>query len=182
MGGVSMGFLDRLLKRTVRNAVNQTVDRTVDRAVNNALNKTLGDNSVNHSSPNAGYSQNNTNYSAPQPQRPQQINGQNCGDLSAYFYNILAGAFPDYEIKAGIPATAIGASNPAAKNYDFCLFKAGRVAAAIMLTPHNRDRNSAFLTAKAACYNAGIPFINFYTHYPNEREYVINRVKSFIKA
>ena len=49
-----------------------------------------------------------------------------------------------------------------------------------MLTPHNRDNNLAFRNAKQACQAAGVPFINFYSHLPNEREYVVTRIRSML--
>ena len=55
----------------------------------------------------------------------------------------------------------------------------GAPRAIVMLTARNRDRNQAFLGAKESANRAGIPFINFYNHLPNEPQYVVNRLKSF---
>ena len=93
---------------------------------------------------------------------------------------ILAADFAAYEIQRGIDATSLGSPISPCKPYDYCLWENGRLAAVIMLTEHNRDRNALFLNARRAAEQSGIPFINFYTHMPNERSYVRERIRSFL--
>ncbi len=102
-------------------------------------------------------------------------------DANAYFASILSEAFADYGVKAAVAASELGfdAATPA-KPYDFTLTQDGVCRGVVMLTPHNRDNNAAFKNAKAAAQKAGVAFINFYTHYPNERNYVISRIHSFL--
>lgn len=93
---------------------------------------------------------------------------------------ILAACFPAYEVQREVPASAFGWSVSPARPYSYCLYSGGYLSAVIMLTPHNRDNNAAFRNARAACAENGIPFINFYTHMPNERQYVVERIRSFL--
>ena len=45
-----------------------------------------------------------------------------------------------------------------------------------MLVEHNRDNNRAYLGAKETAVKSNVPFINFYLHMPNERNFVISRI------
>ncbi len=112
---------------------------------------------------------------------PANNNAALPADLKAHFARILADEFSSYEVRTEAAADNLGfaAASPA-KPYDFALIKGGKTAGVVMLTPHNRDRNAAFKNAKAAAAKARVPFINFYDHYPNERSYVIERIKSFL--
>ncbi|MEA4911179.1 MAG: hypothetical protein VB092_01010 [Oscillospiraceae bacterium] len=101
--------------------------------------------------------------------------------LKARFASILSEEFSAYEVKTDVAPAQLGAAAAPARAYDFALYKGGRAAGVILLTPHNRDRNAAFKNARAAAQKAGVPFINFYEHYPNERSYIVTRIKSFLK-
>lgn len=100
--------------------------------------------------------------------------------MKAHFDGILKSEFSQYNIQENVEAISSSGAGKGYRPYTYVLYKGGRAAAAIMLTPHNRDNNKAFRGAKNACSKAGVPFINFYTHFSNERNYVINRIKSFI--
>ncbi len=101
-------------------------------------------------------------------------------DIRAEMDGILASDFSAYQIQRGIDAAALGSPVAPCKPYDYCLWEGGRLAAVIMITEHNRDRNTLFLNAKKAAAQSGIPFINFYTHMPNERGYVTQRIRNFL--
>ncbi len=113
-------------------------------------------------------------YAAPRAQEAPKRN------LFAFFGELLDSEFSEYEVQTRVAAPALGLNVDPCKPYDFILCRDGYVCAAIMLTPHNRDRNAAFLNARAAAQQLGIPFVNFYLHYPNERSYVIRRIRSFL--
>ena len=100
-------------------------------------------------------------------------------DAERRFGQILAEEFADLQVvKEAAPGSiGISAPNPC-RPYSYALLRGGRPVMAIMLTPHNRDRNSAFLNARKAAQGANIAFLNFYTHFPNERGYVVSRIKS----
>ncbi|MDD3401267.1 MAG: hypothetical protein PHT58_06550 [Eubacteriales bacterium] len=101
---------------------------------------------------------------------------------TAYFAAILRSNFPQYMVHQNVPASRLGLDAVGnEKPYDFVLYGNDDIAGVIMLTEHNRDRNMAFRNAKGAAQDAGIPFINFYKHYPNESDYVIERIRSYLK-
>jgi len=94
-----------------------------------------------------------------------------------YFAEILASEFSQYEVKENVPVSDIGGIG---KAYDFGLYSNGKLVAVIPLVEHNRDHNRAYLGGREAAKKENIPFINFYLHMTNERNYVINRIKRLI--
>ena len=105
---------------------------------------------------------------------PRAVRGERGKD---YFASILSQDFSAYDVRENVSPAELGGGG---KSYDFGLYQAGRLVGVVMLTPHNRDRNQAFLSARQTCQRAGIPFINFYTHMPNERGYVADRIRSML--
>ena len=166
-----MGLFDKALKGvlagSVKNAVNKAAHELKD-AINDITDTDKSGGQSSSSS--TGASQVQQPFTAP----------ADSASLTARFDGLLRAEFPGYTVERGVTASALGFS-PAGKPYDYCLYKGGVPAGVIMLTEHNRDRNAAFLNAKAAAKNAGVPFINFYTHFPNENAYVTGRIKSFIR-
>ena len=94
------------------------------------------------------------------------------------FDEIFAAEFSDFQIVKEAVPQSVGISAPTpCRPYSYALLRGGQTALVILLTPHNRDRNSAFLNAKKSAISSNIPFLNFYTHYPNERGYVVSRIR-----
>jgi hypothetical protein len=44
----------------------------------------------------------------------------------------------------------------------------------------SHSENVKYLISRMYAKNVGLPYINFYTNYPNEKEYVVERIKSFL--
>lgn len=184
-------ILMRAIKRSVNEAVTNTVQNTVANVVSNTVGETMGESaqfcmrcgaklaSGDRFCPDCGAPQ-----SAPLP-RPASLSRRNRARripdrvLNAYFAEILASEFPEYEVRRDVPPSAlcVGAEGT---SIDFVLYQGGIPAAAIPLTPHNGDRNQGFYGMKQACCDAGVPFINFYRHMPNTRDYVVARIRSFL--
>ena len=95
-----------------------------------------------------------------------------------YFRAILQDCFYNYIIREDVPVAELGGTG---KPYDFALFSGGECCGVVVLVAHNRDNNRAYLGGKAAAIASGVPFINFYTHMPNERGFVINRIRRLAK-
>jgi hypothetical protein len=149
--GVIMGFLDDLLKKVISSAAEKPA--TQERTERQ-----------------------------PAPRPAPQSYSPPPNDMKAHFDEILKDEFSQFEIKENVSAENISAEGAGKgfRPYTYVLYKNGRASAAIMLTPHNRDSNKAFRGAKDMCRQAGVPFINFYTHFANRRDYVVNRIKSFV--
>ncbi len=195
-----MSLFDKA-KRAVNRAVDSAVTKSVTGAVENAVGDfftSVGVNSKQIYCPNCGKQLNSgtrfcTGCGAkieqqPQPQNtarqaaPSYAAPSERGTMPEYFAKILAEDFSDYSVQRFASAASVGvAAKIPSKPYDFALIKNGAVAGVIMLTEHNRDRNSAFLNAKNAALSAGVPFINFYTHMANERGYVVSRIRAMAR-
>jgi hypothetical protein len=161
-----MGLFDRL----VRNAVGDALKDVVGNAVNQALgtDQPAADATAGPAA--------DTSQSAAQPAAQPAAAGEQLGGADG-FRKMLAAEFPGLAVREQVPVSEFGGEG---KPYDFALYRDGRAVAVIMLTPRNRDNNRAFKGAKEAAGTAGVAFINFYLHMPNERSYVAQRIRSFV--
>lgn len=108
------------------------------------------------------------------------------------FYQTLKALEPEYKVIPQVNLASIikkvnkGYINELFKNIDFAIFdnEFKKVLLLIELndSTHNQiNRKDRDLKVKKICNDANIKLITFYTKYPNEREYVINRIKGEIE-
>lgn len=108
------------------------------------------------------------------------------------FYQTLKALEPEYKVIPQVNLASIikkvnkGYINELFKNIDFAIFdnEFKKVLLLIELndSTHNQiNRKDRDLKVKKICNDANIKLITFYTKYPNEKEYVINRIKSEIE-
>ena len=116
----------------------------------------------------------------------------------AYFREILATEFAAYSVRENVPVTDVAGfvndefqlykTRPRqaykaewGRPYTFLLEQAGVPKGVVMLGKGNsHDSNVKYLIARMYAKKAGIPYINFYTQMPNERDYVIGRIRKFL--
>ena len=116
----------------------------------------------------------------------------------AYSREILATEFAAYNVRENVPVTdLVGFANDEFKLYEtrptqaykaewgqpytFVLEQAGIAKGVVMLgNGHSHDSNVKYLIARMYAKKLGIPYINFYTQMPNERDYVIGRIRKFM--
>ena len=115
-----------------------------------------------------------------------------------YFREILATEFTAYSVRENVPVTDLAGfandefqlykSRPRqaykaewGRPYTFLLEQDGRPKGVVMLGKgHSHDSNVKYLIARMYAKKSGIPYINFYTQMPNERDYVIGRIRKFL--
>lgn len=117
-----------------------------------------------------------------------------------YFAEILATDFPQYSVRQNVPVTELAgfatdefklyATRPQqsykaewGQPYTFVLCQGVAPVGVVMLgsgTSHNK--NVKYLIARMYAKKLGLPYINFYTQYPNERDYVVSRIRKFMNA
>ena len=175
-----MGLFDSLknlgLDKIV-DSIGESIESAAER-VNDAVN--------NNPSDSSGYAQQNTQYAAPQnagyaaPQSAENFAPQDEKvDVVQKFEQIFATDFADLQVTKEASPESVGIAAPGpCRPYSYALWRGGQPALVIMLTPHNRDHNAAFMNAKAAATNSNVAFLNFYTHFLNERNYVVSRIRS----
>ncbi|MDR3070254.1 MAG: hypothetical protein LBU38_04510 [Propionibacteriaceae bacterium] len=166
-----MGFLDRLAKGAIGDALKGVTDsagEAVARAVTGATGLT---GSQPQAYPTSGSipGQSDSGHSPSSP-----VAGKRG---KAYFAQILAQDFADLTVREDVPVTEL---NGTGKPYDFGLYRESQLIAVVVLVEHNRDNNRAYLGGKNAAAAAGIPFINFYLHMPNEHGFVVGRIRRFL--
>jgi len=163
-----MGLFDNL-KKTALSKIVDVVEKTIE----NVPGVTTGSGSSY-----GGTSPSRPSSSAPSFQNNSTDSNKNI-NVDQMFEQILATEFSNMQVVKNASPESVGVSAPhPCKPYSFALLRNGKAAVLIMLTPHNRDRNSAFLNAKKSALNSNTKFLNFYTHFPNEQDYVISRIKN----
>jgi len=121
-------------------------------------------------------------------------------DWFGYFSDIIRQEFPLYSVRTNVPVTDLtGNAQDDFKLYEtrplqtyraewgqpytFVLYRSGSPAGVVMLGSGNsHSRNVKFLIARMYAKKLGLPYINFYTQMPNERHYVIERIRSLLIA
>lgn len=140
---------------------------------------------------------------APQAQQqsyePDHCEKRSEAEWMAYFREILAKEFPQYSVRENVPVQEV-AGNVSAEfqlyptrpkqayqaewglPYTFVLYNAGTVSGVILVGKRqNQSRNVKFLIAKMYAKKMGIPFVSFYMDAPNERDYVVKRMRSHVR-
>ena len=120
-------------------------------------------------------------------------------DFPAYFAGILSTEFPQYSTKRNVPVTELAGNatdhfqlyktRPMQSYkaewgapYTFVLYQGGAPAGIVMLGDGaSHCRNVKYLISRMYAKKMGLPYINFYTQMPNERAYVVKRIKEFMK-
>lgn len=120
-------------------------------------------------------------------------------DFPAYFAEILSTEFPQYSTKRNVPVTELAGyatdefqlyeSRPLQSYkaewgapYTFVLYQGDAPVGIVMLGDgSSHSRNVKYLISRMYAKKLGLPYINFYTQMPNERAYVINRIREFMK-
>ena len=118
----------------------------------------------------------------------------------AYFENIIRAEFPDYAIRRNVPVTELVGHAESrfrlygtrpeqvykaewGRPYDFVLYRNDKPVAVVMLGDrHSHSSNVKYLISRMYAKRLYLPYINFYTQYPNTRDYVANRLHRFIEG
>ena len=179
-----MGLFDSI-KKTAINKIVDNAGKSIGNSIGNTLGKTISnkiENTLGGVLPKSGsspvYPAQNRQSSSNQVFENQGSWNQDFAVVDRKFDQILASNFSDLQVVKNASPESVGILAPQpCRPYNYALLRNGKIAVAILLTPHNRDRNSAFLNAEKAALNSKVAFLNFYTHYPNERDYIVSRIR-----
>ena len=135
-------------------------------------------------------------YASPQPERVERE--KTPAEWNTYFKEILMSEFPSYTIRENVKVTdlvgfvadecQLYTTRPTqvykaewGQPYTFVLESDGKAKGVVMLgNGHSHDAGVKYLIARMYTEKLGIPYINFYTQMPNERSYVIGRIRKFM--
>lgn len=119
-------------------------------------------------------------------------------EWESYFKEILMSEFPSYTIRENVKVTdlvgfvsdeeQLYSTRPRqvykaewGQPYTFVLEAGGSPKGVVMLGKgHSHDENVKYLVARMYAEKLNLPYINFYTQMPNERSYVIGRIRKFL--
>ena len=119
-------------------------------------------------------------------------------EWNAYFKEILLSEFPTYTIRENVKVTDLVGfvadecqlykTRPTqvykaewGQPYSFVLENGGKAIGVVMLGKgHSHDSGVKYLIARMYAKKLDIPYINFYTQMPNERDYVIGRIRKLL--
>ena len=119
-------------------------------------------------------------------------------EWEAFFRDILRSEFPSYAVREKVAVTDLAGfvSDEAqlyttrpkqvykaewGQPYTFVLESGGAAKAVVMLGKgHSHDENVKYLVARMYAEKLNLPYINFYTQMPNERAYVVGRIRKFL--
>ena len=135
--------------------------------------------------------QTNSSYQYPKIERTEE-------EWIAYFREILTTEFTQYTIQECVPVQNLagyvseefklyeGRPTQAyraewGRPYDFVLSQNGQPKGLVMLGKgHHHDNKVKYLISRMYAQKMGLPYIKFYTQFSNKRDYVIQRINSFM--
>lgn len=111
----------------------------------------------------------------------KELTPQLAADTQKQFDEWFRYCFSDYVIEKDVPASRLDASaHPACTPIQFLFIRDSRPVLAVVLVTQKNYRGKNVKGTQELCEKAGIRYIRFFMEYPNERDYVIDRVKSFL--
>ena len=140
----------------------------------------------------------NPTPSVPPVRSAETVREKSVEEWRAYFREIIRSACALYEVREDVPVTdlvgnvsdefQLYATRPRqvykaewGKPYTFVLYQGGVPKGVVMLGDgHSHYANVKYLIARMYAKKIGIPYINFYTQMPNERDYVVGRIRRFL--
>lgn len=118
----------------------------------------------------------------------------------SYFAEILRTQFPQYSVRRNVKVTEL-AGNTAdefklyptrpqqtyraewGQPYTFVLYLGATPSGVVMLgSGSSHSKNVKYLIARMYAKKLGLPYINFYLQFPNERAYVVERIQKLMNA
>ena len=161
-----MGFLGNLIKNQIERAVSNAVGEAVDNSVGAAIRNKFGQNGTEGTQ---NFS-NSSNKAVGKKSSSEKV-------LRQRLEEVFAEEFAGCEVRKDLQAGVNGA-----KNYSYGLYFNGMPKAMIMVCNngvHHAIRSERLAEQASASY--GVPYMNFFAHLPNEKEYIANRLKTNIR-
>lgn len=178
-----MGLFKDLLKSVAGDLISK-----VQEAATNATTPRPGSSSVNpHSGGRGSF-----------VSSPTDNPGRSDAESVAYFEGVISASFPQYSVRKNVPVTELAGNvtdsfqlyktRPTqsykaewGEPYTFVLSEGGVPKGIVMLgSGHSHCANVKYLISRMYAKKLGLPYINFYNQMPNERAYVISRIRKFM--
>lgn len=137
--------------------------------------------------------------STPEKEPNEEFNHYSIDSARKYFRNILQLYFTQYEIRENVPVTSVRGSETLVEEkfwkdmprkhykpeegrpYDFGMYQGGELKAVVSLGGgSSHDMKKEYLVSRAYAKKAGIPYINFYIQFENDKQYIVDRVRKMM--
>lgn len=166
-GEKGMGFLGDLFKKEAKKLVSDIVDNVIGNEPN-VVNRTYSDNGSNTT-----YHQSSTTAARRTSTNRRPASGDAVYDTLRH---IITTEFSTYELRENIPVAEFGLSEDIF--YTFGMYQNGTSVLMInVYADRNQYRLKRYRLAKEVAENRGVKHLNFFTHLPNERDYIVNRLR-----
>lgn len=169
-----MGFLESLVRRQVRRLVSDAVDEVVDNTVGAAIRGAFENNGTEGTQ---NFSNNsNSSYTSSAPKRKTGNKASGEAVLRQRLEEVFAEEWSEYTVQQNMMSGVAGA-----RNYSYGLYLNGVPKAMIMIitsSSHHNKKEDRLAAQASAAY--GVPYMDFYSHLPNEKEYISRRLKENI--
>lgn len=162
-----MGFLGDLIGNFVKKEASDMISDAVNKTIGNVVSSNNQRNNYN-SDNNSTYKRNDSN-----------LGGGEDG-FRERFESIIAQEYSEYELVKNVSAYDFGADE-GAREYSYGLYYNGQPKLMIMIIRDNNGyRRSDVLKARRACEAKGISYLNFMVYFPNEYNYIADRIRNVI--
>ena len=164
-----MGFLDDLFKavNTIKN-----VAETFNKQNGGAYGQQQTKPAPNFNDP-AGSPQNSGTQNVAGMEEDVQV------DVRKEIEEIVAECFPQYELRRNVSPTTIGGQGRFL-DYSYGLYHDGVPKLFIMIVGQKTCSHRMYRWSKEEAANKGITMINFVEHFPNQYDYVKNRLAQYL--
>lgn len=92
---------------------------------------------------------------------------------------VLAESFPQYQVSENVSPSTIGGQGRF-MNYSFGIYSAGSPRLFIMLVGKTTCSTRLYRWSKEQAAKSGVPMINFVEHYPNNVNYIMERLQKYL--
>ena len=170
----------------LKNILGMVAGEMIGQIKNAAIGQTIANNTPSRPS--------NVNQYRPQQVEPDKTEAE----WKSYFQGIINQEFPSYSVRENVPVTQLAGeaadefqlyhTRPRqvykaewGQPYTFVMSEGGEPKGIVMLgSGHSHSANVKYLISRMYAKKLGLPYINFYTQMPNERDYVVQRIRKFL--
>lgn len=103
-------------------------------------------------------------------------------DIKPYFDSVIRQNFSDCEYRIDVPARELAPGcHPACTPIQYLFYKNGKPSLAVVLVQSNTYRGMNVKGTQSICELLGITYIRFFANCPNKTDYVVDRIRSYLK-
>lgn len=179
-----MGLLKSLITNGISNGISNGINKGIRDAVSGAVEKAIkpvAQNLANQTANTLSKSASDINKATQElSSAAAQVKTAADGvEASVKIRKVLSESFPSYEVRENVSPTTIGGTGKF-MNYSFGVYSGGAPKLFIMLVGKTTCSSRLYRWSKEQAQKSGVTMINFVQHYPNEVEYIRQRLAKYL--